>query len=201
MIERADIEVDLEQLQRLIDRANREGRQGPKFGRTILSGLRAGILWMVQDVIRNRMINANPPYLNRVTGTGVRSVTASPPRGRGTVSQHVAQDWFGSNLDYIRAHELGFRGNVSVRAHAVKSHRRQVWGGGGRSGGKTGQTVTIQAHERRAHTRRVELRARHFFRDTMSAGTGRTRMSVAKSLLVYLRTGRIPSPSEVMGGV
>ena len=63
------VTVDLEQLDGLL------GVWGDKLPRALGVGMREGLLLMVRDVVANRL---RGQYLRRRTGTGIRSVTASP---------------------------------------------------------------------------------------------------------------------------
>ncbi len=71
------------------------------------------------------------------TSLGVRTgrLRRSMRRNRATHGAGVARGSFGSNVEYLGAHEFGFRGAVRVKAHtrqgkagphSVKPHTRQV---------------------------------------------------------------------------
>ncbi len=171
----ARVEFEIADIERLFESY---GRLVPA---TVAIGLRQGVLAMVADTVLNRLTGQ---YLNRVTGTLIRSVTASPPE-HPVVTETSVTDWFGTNLKYGAAHELGFRGRVSVRAHQVRGHKRR-----GRA---------VRAHARRAHTKQMDMRARYFLRDSLRDLTDRSKMAVGRALLVMARTGRVPSPGEVGG--
>lgn len=169
MADELNVRIDLGQITKLLD-----AYSGARVPHTLAAGMREGILLMVRDVIVNRL---SGQYLRRRTGTLQRSVAASP---RVAVTSMRVTGSFGSNLEYARAHELGFRGSVGVRAHT-----RQTRHG----------AVAV-----RAHTRFMRLRARHFFRDTLRANVGKLNLRVKRALLILLRTGEVPTGSAVRAG-
>lgn len=120
-----------------------------------------------------------PDGLRRISSTGVRSLRATPAVnvGDGVTSS------LGSNLRYIIAHEFGFAGVVTVRAHerrlfkygkarlvrftnpvtgeageSIRRRRRVV-----KNADRTDKTATVRAHEMR-----MNLPARHMIRDTLA---------------------------------
>jgi hypothetical protein len=197
--------IDLGELERLVE------AQGIKLPATVAVGLRESVLLMIADVTKNRL---RGQYLHRRTGTLIRSITASPPARPEVTLQGdgggLVRDWFGTHLDYGRAHELGFRGRVQIPAHTrrltrnvkrAKARLRQAQkrlGPAAPVGGlsSAGFAVKRFAHVR-PHSRFMRIRARHYLRDTIAANTGKARLRVMRAVLLLLRTGRVPRGSEV----
>lgn len=169
-----------------------------KLGRTLLHGVRASVLYMVNNVVKDRL---RGQYLHRRTGTLIRSITAS--RGD-AMTPTVVRGWLGTHLDYGRAHELGFRGRVQVRAHTRELVRRTINTRTGMLSKKSARALKAAKREGRAtvaqvrpHTRTVNIPARHYLRDTVMAATGRTRMFLAAGLIHLARTGKVPSVATI----
>lgn len=89
--------------------------------------------------------------LNVRTGRLRRSITyvvnKTPSRITGIV---------GTNVEYARAHELGFSGEVSVKAHLREI--KKAWG----------KDITPRTVEVRTHSRQVNLPAKSFLRSALS---------------------------------
>ncbi len=152
---------------------------------------------MVRHVTRDKLLGQ---YLHRRTGTLIRSITASPEFIQTEAS---VTGVFGSNLDYARYHEEGFSGSLPVRAHErhikerFETQRFQM--GGSEATGRlriarlrvlTRAARTIQV---RAHTRRVNIEARHFLRDTVLEGAPETGLNARKAILLLAKTRAVPS--------
>lgn len=92
--------------------------------------------------------------LNVRTGRLRRSITyvvnKTPSRITGIV---------GTNVEYARAHELGFSGEVSVKAHLREI--KKAWG----------KDITPRTVEVRTHSRQVNLPAKSFLRSAMEEMT------------------------------
>ena len=190
--------IDLGELEEMVLNA-----YGIKFPKTIAVGLRESVLLMVADAVLNRL---SGQYLNRVTGTLQRSVTASPPKTP-EISPTMVRDWFGTNLDYGVAHERGFRGNVQIPAHTRRLGLTRVIKKGKRAGQrqKIGEKQRLQsalsgrktvAHVR-AHSRFMDIEAKHYLRDTLKTNTGKARLRIMRAMLQLFRTGRVPRAKEV----
>ena len=89
--------------------------------------------------------------LNVRTGRLRRSITykviKTPSRITGIV---------GTNVEYARIHELGFHGQVSVKAHLREI--KKAWG----------KDITPRTVEVRTHSRQVNLPAKSFLRSALS---------------------------------
>jgi len=146
----------------------------PAADSSIRAAMQASVQAMMRDVILNRMTGQE---LGVVTGTARRSM-----RGRTWENSRRVVGEFGSPLGYVRAHEIGFHGPVGVRAHE-------------RTRGST-------THPVRAHTRNVNIRARHFMRNSLSketrggSGSKLTRR-IVKALRIAAKQGRIPRAGEL----
>ena len=92
--------------------------------------------------------------LNVRTGRLWRSITykviKTPSRITGIV---------GTNVEYARIHELGFHGQVSVKAHLREI--KKAWG----------KDITPRTVEVRTHSRQVNLPAKSFLRSAMEEMT------------------------------
>ncbi len=154
-----------------------------KLAPTVGVGVRASILGMVRHVTKNKL---RGQYLRRRTGTLIRSITASP---RFLVREDLVRGAFGSNLDYARAHEEGFSGRVTVRAHL----RTMADQGGSFFSGLGGVHVTRV----REHARMMDIPGRHFLRDTVVERTPDAGLNVRKAVLVLADTRKVPTLTQV----
>ncbi len=83
--------------------------------------------------------------LNVRTGRLRRSITH-----RVTAEQELVTGIVGTNVEYARAHELGFNGDVSVKVHLRQI--KKAWG----------RDITPKTVEIRSHSRHVNLPAKSF---------------------------------------
>jgi hypothetical protein len=185
--------VTLDELRDLVKRA------GTKLSAVAKVAMRASTVAMMADAVRNRM---SGQYLGVVTGTGRRSVQLSPEvRALGDrISGSI-----GSPLNYIRAHEEGYKGPVAVPAHSVRAHVRR-----GRIVSRRGarRRIQVPAHTRKAHTRQANIRARRFLRDTLYQETGQLPGLLAsgaspfsrrmlRALTILVEQNRMPRVAEL----
>lgn len=164
------------------------------------SALHVTIGSMVAHVVKKRLIRANPPYLNRRTGTLIRSITASPRVE--TAGDRLSGSW-GTNLEYGRRHEEGFEGNEHVFSHVTRRHRVRAHIVMNAFG--SGFNLAFSASTRgptyvRGHTRHVRLRPRHYIADTIQEDAPLLERNVTRSLEVLLNTGKPPSASQLQSG-
>lgn len=198
------VTVTLDELQKMIRGV------GDKFPEIAERAMTASVQAMVRDVVANRMTGQ---YLGVVTGTARRSITGRVKRGASSITASI-----GSTLKYVRAHEMGYTGPVQVRAH----QRRLVELSSGRGGKITKASARKYKKAKaagrktmshvRAHTRRVNIRARRFLRDTVmqEAGTlpamllsGEPAFSrrLVRAMQIYVEQGRMPSVGDLgLGG-
>lgn len=175
-------EYDDEKVRKAIERAV------PRIHKSLLVSVQVTVLRMVRWVVTRKLLGQ---YLNRVTGTGIRSVTASPdwwPIDAGAAGR------FGSNLDYMRAHEQGFSGTVAVREHERRLFRYRSARTGARLKRRkaTGGMATVSAH-----SRNVTIRARHFFRDTLDENRTSFELRLRKAILIAVRLGRVATAGDL----
>ncbi len=163
----------------------------PKLPKVLEVIVRASMLWSTRDVIRNRLLGQ---YLKRDTGTGIRSIAASP-RIEKRSQLRVVGAW-GTHLGYMMAHERGFRGAVQVRAHTRRKFRRTKQSGEPLKQKKQVSGVAIKV---RAHIRNVDIVARNFIRDTQRAAHGPTRRMVRKAMRIWMLKSRVPRLNELTG--
>ena len=133
--------------------------------RTIRGTLQLSLDSMVANVVRNKM---SGQLLGVVTGTARRSIASEI---RETPDSIIGA--FGSPLRYVRAHELGFHGAVSVRAHT-----------------RRGYAVS-------AHQRIMNLRARNFLREALNEGIPGLARRVVRGLRILIETGTPPAVTEL----
>lgn len=131
--------------------------------------------------------------LKRVTGTLQRSVAASPRAY--AVSEKEAQATYGTHLDYGIAHEQGFEGTVTVRAHQRRPGRvsaRALRGAEDAAG-----VVNVRSHQRQ-----VRVTAKWYLRDTLQEGHADVRRLAVEALDYLIRTGQVPKASDLgVGGL
>lgn len=175
MAERAHIKVDFRELEELFRRFG-----GDPVRQAIAAAVQATALSGVRRVTTRKLLGQ---YLNRRTGTLIRSHTASP---RARITKQKVQGSFGSNLDYARAHELGFVGEAVVPAHTRV--RDQVFG----------RKVEPFTETVRAHVRQMRLPAKHFLRDTVREERPLARDRVVRSIDFLARFGTPPTPGALL---
>lgn len=89
--------------------------------------------------------------LNVRTGRLRRSITQKVVNTPSQITGIV-----GTNVEYARAHELGFNGQVSVKAHLRQI--KMAWG----------KSITPRTVEIRAHSRQVNLPEKSFLRSALT---------------------------------
>lgn len=157
---------------------------GPK---ALAVAARRSLLLLVRHVTRQKLMGQ---VLRRRTGTLIRSITASP---RVEVTPNVVRGTFGSHLGYAQAHEEGFTGTVSVRAHVRRVRARDVRA---RVEGRR-RIIARGIAVVRAHSRRVNLRPRYFLRATMKEKAADVQRRFARALRIATMTGRVPQAGDL----
>jgi len=163
---------------------------------------------MVRDVVKQRLSGPRGAtgILGVVTGNARRSMV-----GPATMTKDMVTAALGSPVEYVKAHEEGFRGTQRVRAHQREQKRigRKAVAYNIHSG-----FVSKYSKGRRftdaeklltgrgfawvtAHDRKVNIIAKHFIRDTVLAAKVPTEDRVLKALQIAFKTGRIPSPGQL----
>jgi hypothetical protein len=159
---------------------------------------------MLRDVVSKRM--SNPRRGSTATNLGVDTGTArrSMIERTGLTADRVFA-LIGSPLEYVRVHEEGFAGTQNVKAHirrrlgvikAVSISTRAVV-----------KRAAVTARQRRldasspihvgAHSRKVDIIAKHFIRDTVLENVEPTVDRITRALVIAAKTGRVPSPREL----
>lgn len=146
------------------------------------SGLMASLIAYTSFTVTNKLLGQ---VLNRRTGNLIRSVLASPRIH--VVSAPKVTGSFGTNVDYGRAHEEGFSGDVAIRAHERRAHTRQT---------KRGKQQ-VMAHTVRAHSRRMQIRARHYLRQSLLDHPGILTERIRRAIVLAVKSGRIPTVEEI----
>lgn len=178
-----------EQLQELL-------KSGKNLDRAVVAGVRAIVLGMVRYTIKTKFANQGPRYLNRKTGTAIRSITASPAI---ETSAEVVRGTWGSNLGYVRKHEEGgtFRERVRSYSRRVRSRdvRRTV-----QVGDK--QSRRIVAHGIafvREHDRTRVYQGRHMFKDALDEKKQSMVDVMRKSVAILIEEKRIANQGDLSG--
>lgn len=157
---------------------------------------------MLRDVVQKRMSGPRgaPGILGVVTGTARRSMIDLVELQKETISAII-----GSPLSYVKAHELGYHGPQNVRAHM----RRRLGAAKAISiaPATRGQIVKRGAITRaqrakgpimvKAHTRKVNIVAKHFIRDTIFAAKLPTETRIVNALLIAAKTGKVPTAAQI----
>ncbi len=141
--------------------------------RTLANAARAGIQWLIRWVVTRKLLGQS---LGRVTGTAIRNVTASPRIKPWRSGRGRATAYMGTNLGYLVRHDQGFQGTDKIPDH-VRGE------------------VRVRAHERR-----INVRARHFFRETFEEGAAGVNQRLVRGIRLLLRTGQVPSMAEIHRG-
>lgn len=158
---------------------------------------------MAGHATKDRMTHANPPYLNRRTGTGVRSVMASQ-RVRQSASTVVGS--FGTNLGYIIKHEQGFEGTVTVPAHTRRRSKSQkaAFRRDTRRAGFTASEIkmalSMSPIDVRSYSKKERIRARRFLQDTLEARTPEAGRRYRRAVFLLAKDGRVPDINRLPSG-
>ncbi len=182
----ANIVLDVSEMKRLVEIL------GPKkLPKILFNVVRAMQLLLAEHVITSKLTGQ---YLKRQTGTLIRSVSAStrvkpsvrsnPARVRGVV---------GTPLGYGKAHEIGFSGEVSVRAHSRRLFRKST-----SKAGKTRKKLLRSVARVQAHARKMEITAKHYLRDSLVEKKPLFVRLNSRALAHAIRTGTIPSPAAII---
>jgi hypothetical protein len=107
-----------------------------------------------------------------------------------------------TDVTYMRAHEEGFHGRVQVRAHTRQAYR--VAGPSGRATKKSAREFKLARARSlrrviyvRAHSMRMNIRARRFMGDTVDQQFAPTQDRVVKALVLAARTGEVPTVAQI----
>ncbi|WP_026470034.1 hypothetical protein [Alkanindiges illinoisensis] len=103
--------------------------------------------------------------LNVRTGRLRRSITQKVVNTPSQITGIV-----GTNVEYARAHEIGFNGQVSVKAHLRQI--KMAWG----------KSITPRTVEIRAHSRQVNLPEKSFLRSALTDMAPEIRQTLQQSV-------------------
>lgn len=162
-----EVRIDLEGIQRLLE----------SFDPSIMEpaakrGMERGIQIVARRAVQSQM--SAPKRGSRLfqlgvdTGTARRSIATKVEQGGG-----VTRGIFGSPLRYVRAHEMGFSGEVKVRAHVRRLR--------GRASSKRAAR-SLDAFYVRAHKRQVNMRGLFFLWAALQAKRGEAIDGVAREI-------------------
>ena len=159
---------------------------------------------MRKDVVSERLSGPRGAYgiLGVVTGAARRSIASET-----FASNEQITALFGSALGYVKAHEEGFKGVEKIRAHERRRRGKiKAVSIAAATRGKVTKRAAPTAAQRRAgsisvsaHSRKVNIVAKHFIRDTLRAAKIPTENRILRALTIAASTGRIPTPDEIGG--
>lgn len=139
-------------------------------------------------------------YLNVRTGHGWQSMQDFAKANGDTMKAGIDSD-----VIYMKAHEEGFHGIVNVREHTAQHRGRAKL-----VDIRTRQVVkrfSLTRRERdrgpwmvRAHSMRMNLRARHSIKDTVDEEFEPTQQRVTNAVLFAANNGKLPTPAQVVSG-
>lgn len=177
---------------------------GPMLAPTVYVALLASTQKMLADVTAKRM--SNPRLGSSAKNLGVDTGTARRSMVSGVrVTEEVVSAFLGSPTDYVAVHEQGFSGTVAVPAHTarwrhgkaklvhIRTHRGVKFAGLSKKQKARGEWTV------RSHSRKMNIVAKHFIRDTVVEATTPTANRVTQALLIAFKTGRVPSIGQVGG--
>lgn len=110
------------------------------------------------------------------TGRLRRSINALFTSGNNTFQAAV-----GTNVKYARPLELGFNGTVNVPAHSVKAFKRLQSTAFGKPM-KSPRIVDVRAHVVKAHSMKMNVRARRFLGSSLDENKPRIMGNLRKAL-------------------
>lgn len=144
---------------------------------------------------RRYLSGPRPAKLGVVTNRLRGSLNAAPARA--TATEVISS--LGTNVEYAGAHEYGFQGSVTVRAHARNVFRSHQTKGGAVFDPRTGR-VKRQASKRvslltgqaqvRAHTRQMNVTARPFLAPALADTSKDYGVAVSEAIVLAWNGGR-----------
>jgi hypothetical protein len=173
---------------------------GQNLAPTVYAAMLITAQKMLRDVVSQRM--SNPRRGSTATNLGVDTGTARRSMiERAGMTADAVFALIGSPVDYVRTHEEGFHGTVQVPA-STRQHKGQI-----PVSAKTGAvtkrarlTVAQKAKGSwvvRAHSRKLDVIAKHFIRDTLQGAVAPLEKRILQSLLIAAKTGQVPSPGQL----
>lgn len=175
---------------------------GDKLGPTVYSAMLISAQKMLADVVKIRM--SNPRRGSSATNLGVDTGTArrSMIDQAGITADRVFA-LIGSPVDYVQAHEEGFSGRVNVPAHMAQHRHGRTLAVSAKTGAITKRAGLTKRQKAkgawlvRAHSMKMNIHAKHFIRDTVQGAVAPLEKRILQSLLIAVKTGQVPSPSQL----
>lgn len=200
-----DFKVRAESADDAIARIRETGKQLPNAA---LAAVRGAVGYFIAYTIKSRFLNKGPRYLNRQTGSAIRSVTASwkiePPTKD---DAHASATW-GSNLSYVMKHEFGGTYSEHVRAYIRRlkprmsrktaAAVREVVGMQSTEAARRDQARSLGTAYVRAHDRTRTYRERRMFRDALDDRDYILDSALRFAVDMLESQGRAPTTREVL---
>jgi hypothetical protein len=155
----------------------------------------AAALMMAAHAHDRKFIQANPPFLNRRTGTAARSVSASP---RARLTRDRAIGIFGSHIEYVRKHELGGTYREYVPTHRVRAHSRRVTAFR-IAGSAQMRDVKVGSYLVRSHYVMKRYRRREMFGTTVREKRDDVPPLLERAIRLLVQLRRTPKAAEILG--
>lgn len=166
------------------------GKYKSLLPQAVLRGTEAVALMHARYTINTKLTEANPPYLNQVTGRLAYSVAESIHRERATLVGEKATATYGTDVDYGAKHEYGGTFTEQVRAHVRRIASRNIMAG--RRKNASGVTFV------KAHTRNRTYRARRMFTSAVDNLNASAVVPLNRSVNILLEHRRLASQQEML---
>lgn len=168
---------------------------GAKLPQAVFVAMIASAKAMLSGVTRK----LRGEYLNVQTGHGWQSMEDFA-RSDG----QVMQAGIDTDVGYMKAHEEGFHGRVQVKAHVRRLATLSLNNRGvvSRRSSKDYKRAVLAGRKTfthvRAHTMLMNLRARHFMRDTINEQFDATSNRVERAVVIAATTGNMPTVAQLL---
>jgi hypothetical protein len=179
---------------------------GVNLPRTVYVAMLVAAQKMLRDVVSKRM--SNPRRGSTATNLGVDTGTArrSMIERAGLTPERVFA-MIGSPIEYVRVHEEGFHGTQNVKAHVRRRLGVIKAVAIGASRGAVVKRAAVTARQKRldashpihvrSHSRKVDIIAKHFIRDTVLQNVEPTQDRIVQALVIAAKTGQVPTPRQL----
>ncbi len=167
------------------------GRDLPK---AVFVGMVASSHAMLTSVVKK----VRGDYLNVDTGRGWKSFEGYAKADADSIRAIIDTD-----VIHMKAHEEGFHGTVQVRQHTAE-HRGRILAvdiksrAVARRARPTKREIGRGAWIVRAHTMKMNIRARRFMRDTVNQQFDPTAGRVERAIVIAATTGQLPTPGQLL---
>lgn len=173
-----------------------------------LAAVRGAVGYFIAYTVKSRFDMKGPRYLNRKTGTAIRSVTTSwKIEASQRDDTRVAAAW-GSNLDYVMKHEFGGTYREHVRAYVrrlkprtskkTRAAAREAIGMQSNLAAKRAQASALGVAYVREHSRTRTYRERRMFRDALDDRDYILGSALRFAVDTLQSEGRAPTTREVL---